>query len=91
MPELSAPGREEESKGAANASTPEDDLVAVSVHDGTGDDGETELETDSEGADKGDGRLGLALGAIDVVVLGLEDTVDRDVSDGSQDSLFHML
>ena len=61
--------------------------MAVSVHDGTTDEGEAKLEANSEGTHKGDGGLGLALGAVDVVVLGLEDTVDRDVSDGSQDGL----
>lgn len=57
------------------------------VHDGTTNDGEAELEADGEGADEGDVGLGLTLGAVDVIVLGLEDTVDRDVSDGSQNGL----
>lgn len=61
--------------------------MAELVHDGAADDSETELETDSEGADEGDFGLGLALCTVDVVVLGLEDTVDRDVSDGSQNGL----
>lgn len=88
LPELTAPGGEQETEGTNDASGPEDDLVTESVHNGAGDDTETKLEPDGKGTDKGDGGRGRTASSVDIVVVGLEDTVDGDISDSSQDGLF---
>ena len=88
LPEFITPGGEQETEGTNDASGPEDDLVAESVHDGAGNDTKAELETDGKGTDKGDGGLGRTASSEALVVLGLEDTVDGDISNGSQDGLY---
>lgn len=88
LPELIAPGGKQETEGTNDASGPKDDLVTEPVHDGAGNDTETELETDGKGTNKGDGGLGRTTSSVALVILGLENTVDGDISDGSQDGLF---
>ena len=87
LPELGAPGGEEETKGGNDTACPKSDLVPEAVHGWSCDDGESELEATGEGTDKGDGRLSFTPGTVDVVVFGLEDAVNRDISDQSQNNL----
>lgn len=88
LPELTAPRGEQETEGTDDTSGPEDNLMAKPIHDRTGDDTETELEADGERADKGDSGLGGTASSVNIGVIGLEDTVDGDISNGSQDGLF---